>query len=155
MATRLVFAVAADTEARVPRQRGQQRNQPLRGRHVNLRAIFFRERRPPFVGERLRGGELEERRARREVGQPEVEVVEPREILLLHAPRRTAHGAQPDAFPFRARRPESNDAYPHYRPYSASVTFSNHFVSPPKPTLTCTSACVFDAPCQCTMFGPV
>src|SRR6185436_14637831 len=155
VAARRVLAVAADTEARVLRQCGQQHDQSLRGRRVHLRAIFFCERRPPFVGERLRGGELEERRARREVGQPEVEVVEPREILLLHAPRRPAHGAQPDAFPFRARRAESNDAYRHYLPYSASVTFSNHFVSPPKPTLTCTSACVFDAPCQCAMFGPV
>ena len=39
--------------------------------------------------------------------------------------------------------------------YSASVTFSSHFVSPPKPTLICISACPGTAPCQWTIFGPV
>ena len=39
---------------------------------------------------------------------------------------------------------------PSYRfpSYSASVTFSIHFVSPPKPTLICTSGCPGTAPCQ-------
>src|SRR5262245_11699956 len=155
VAPRFVFAIAAHADVRLPRQRGQERKQPLRLRLAHLGAVLSRERRPARVGPRVGLRPCNERRGRRQLGQPDVVVVEPRVVLLLHASRRTADRADPQAFITRARRSEANDAYQCFALYSASVTGCNHLVSPPKPTLICTSACEAVAPCQWTTFGAV
>src|SRR5262249_14803798 len=153
VAPRLVFAVAADAEVGLLRQRGEEREQALRRRRAHLGAEAPRELRPARVAPRFRDRPRQERAARREVRRPQIVVVEPRVIRFPDAARRTPHRAEPQSFAACARRPQPDDA-DHRLPYSASVTASIHFVPPPKPTLICTSGWSAAAPCQCATSGP-
>src|SRR5262245_47313829 len=98
MAAGLVLAVAADREMRGPGERGEHGDEPRGGRRAHLRTIAPRELRPS----RLRPGPglrpRDERRARRKLGQPDVEIVARRVLLFAYAARQPAHGA--DAHPF-------------------------------------------------------
>src|SRR5918992_2639204 len=103
---RLVVAVTADREVGLRRQCGEQRDETLRRRCPHLAPIAARVDRPSLWRPLLRVRVAHEGRTRREVGKPEVEVVEATVVGLLDATRRTAHRAEARAFVGRARSAE-------------------------------------------------
>src|SRR5262249_25504872 len=153
MTSCFIVAVATDAEVRVRGEPREEREQAPGCRRAHLGTIATGELRPARVGPWLRGCPGDQRRARRQLRQPQIVIVEARVVALLHTARRTPDGAAPQPFVPRPRRSEPDDAN-HRLLYSASVTASPHFVSPPKPTLIWTSGPVADAPCQCRTFGP-
>src|SRR5688500_15581361 len=110
MAALRVFAVAANREIRVRRQRGEEADQAIGRRRLHLAAIRLGEARPVLLRLRHQPG------AGREIGQPQVVIIAPRVIGLAHAARRPAHRAQTQAFVRRARATETDYADSHAPP---------------------------------------
>src|SRR5574341_953930 len=115
VAARLVLAIAADREVRMMRQRGKQLGQAPRRGGFHFLEITTRKLSPALVRPGLSDRPSEERFARREIRQPEVVVIAPREIRLAHAARRAPHGAEARALAFGARATEPDDANRHFR----------------------------------------
>src|SRR5581483_6484940 len=124
MAATLVLAVAADGEVGVMRQRRERRDVVSRIRDAHLAAIAPREGFPSRRRERLGHHPAEQLEARREVREPNVVVIELRVIALLHAARRLAHGAEPQALAFLARRAQTDDAHAHANSSSISLAIA-------------------------------
>src|SRR6185503_1152305 len=99
----LVLAIAADREIGLVRQPCQQLDDALRAGLGHLRPVALGECRPAMLVELPRGGEADQRRARSELREPQVEVVALRILGLLHPARQPAHRAQPEPFAGRAR----------------------------------------------------
>src|SRR6185503_16493652 len=88
MAASLVFAVAADGKVRLVRQRSKQAEQALGGRRLHFAAVGLGHAVPVLQSA---GDEL---RARREVRKPQVVVVQLGVVVLAHAARGAAYGAE-------------------------------------------------------------
>src|SRR5437762_13901937 len=110
MATCLVRAVAADREIRPRRKRREQGDQAPRRRTSHLAAVAPRVTLPALWCERLGQGVRYQRRARCEIGQPEIEVVELPVVALRDTPRRPPHGSEANTLALHARRCEAHDA---------------------------------------------
>src|SRR5258705_12017130 len=83
VAARLVCAVAADREARVARERGEQVERAPVLRRPHFGAVRARERAPLALSSGGLPG-LQRRLARREVREPDVVEVTRRQLCLLH-----------------------------------------------------------------------
>src|SRR3954454_3585646 len=81
-----------------------------RRRLAHLAAIVADKLSPSRLGPRLRHRAGTDGLTRREERQPEVVIVEPGEVGLLHPARRAPHRAQAQAFAGRARRSEPDEA---------------------------------------------
>src|SRR5262249_1496071 len=99
-----------DRELRLPRQRREQREEPMRRWGLHLGGVAARVGGPAGVGPGLGEGEADQRRAWRDLGQPDVVEIPLGDVHLPHAARGVAHGADPKAFPRPAGRSETNDA---------------------------------------------
>src|SRR5574339_166882 len=113
VAALLVLAIAADRKIRLPRKRRQHAKQPLRGRRLHLALVGPGEALPVLVRERDHLGR------RREIGKPDVVVIEPGVVALFHSARRAAHRAEAQALALGARRAEA------HHPDHARELFSN------------------------------
>jgi hypothetical protein len=105
MAAILVFAITAEREIVVMRQRGQNIKLagPIRIVHFDAELAFeFCQAGVVFCGERF----FDKFRGRGEVRKPDVIIVEFREVGFMDAARRTADCADADAFGRKARRAE-------------------------------------------------
>src|SRR5581483_2146298 len=68
----------------------------------------------PTPGRFLHGALVQQHRARREVREPDIVVVEPREVRFWDAARGPAHGSDPQALVPPARCAESHDEDGHF-----------------------------------------
>src|SRR5262245_19945709 len=112
VAARLIHAIAADREIGGRRQGGEQAQQArlVGGRHLGAIA-------PRVGGPALRSvgrqPQLHQRRAGRQLRQPEIVEVARRELGFAHAPRRIAHRSDAYPFPAPARASQTYDAHRH------------------------------------------
>src|SRR4051812_42654062 len=91
----------------------------------HLAPVALGEFLPAGAAERLRYGVCEQLLARRELGEPQIEVVALRIVLFASAPRQPPDGAQAQPFPGGPRRAESNDANAQAGAFSRMVTNSS------------------------------
>src|SRR5688572_27237089 len=112
MTSGLVFTVTAHGEIRDVRERGQEREVVLRVRPGHLGQILATVRVPLGLGLRAES-HLHRLEARREVREPHVIPVVPREAIPGHAARRAADRPHPQTLARVARRPEPHDPDTH------------------------------------------
>lgn len=112
MAASLVLTIAAHREIRRMRQRGQQFQIVLCVARSHLGPVLPGERRP--LRRRCRFlSEFHRLDARRQIREPDVVPILPRELRLRHPAWRTPDGPDPRAFSCRAGSAETNNAYAH------------------------------------------
>jgi len=113
MAPRLVLAIATHGQARLPRHSRQQLNEMASFRLGHLSSIRPRVLRPPLVRPRFRQRPRHHLGRWRQLGQPDVEVIERREVLLSDAARWPPNRPDPNSLVRKPRLPQSNDANCH------------------------------------------
>ena len=113
MAAGFVLAVASDGQVGLVGHSRQQLREVSRFRRGHMLAVRPGERRPTLVGPRVRERSRHHIGWRRELGKPDVEVVQGREILLWDSAGRAANRPDAQAFPAQARRAQSDDVKCH------------------------------------------
>src|SRR5687767_2837394 len=116
VATRLIFAIAADRNVCLSGKRCQQRDEPLRSRCPHLFFVRFPEPAPARIGPRLRQRPADYFLAGRKLRKPDVVVVTARVVALLDAARRPPHRAEAQPLARRAGATEPDDANHRFPP---------------------------------------
>ena len=108
-----VLAVAPDGQVGLVRQPREQLDQMPRLGRGHLLAVRPGESCPTLGGPRVGERPRDQVWRRRKLGKPDIEVVSGREVFLPDSAGWPAHGSDPEAFRWQARRAESDDVNCH------------------------------------------